>query len=127
MLEGTKFATVKELEAWQRTEVAKDAANGATYRSELGRISAIGKGTEKVIAEGELTMSKDLIKCGDFEIALSSVPDIAIHGKHSLVFSGGEQYYELTPIKDDNAMKFLLLFAEYKAIQKSNKESEVNV
>ena len=127
MLEGTKFATVKELEAWQRTEVAKDAANGATYRSELGRISAIGKGTEKVIAEGELIMSKDSIKCGDFELSISAIPDIAIHGKHSLVFSGGEQYYELTPIKDDNAMKFLLLFSEYKAIQKSNKESEVIV
>ena len=59
-------------------------------------------------------MTPEKIQCGDFEIAISSIPDIAIHGKHSLVFSGGEQYYELKPIKDDNAMKFLLLFADYK-------------
>lgn len=117
LLEGTKFTTVKELCEWQKLEVAKDAANGAVYRSELGRISAIGKGTEQVIAEGELTMSAEYIKCGDFELPIASIPDIAIHGKHSLVFSGGEQYYEITPINDDNAMKFLLLFAEYKKIK----------
>lgn len=124
MLEGTKFTTVKELSEWQKSQVAKDAENGAVYRSALGRVSAIGKGTEQVIAEGELTMSAKSIKCADFEIPLSSIPDIAIHGKHSLVFSGSEQYYEITPLEDDNAMKFLLLFAEYK---KSQHESEVNV
>lgn len=119
MLEGTKFKTVKELSEWQKSEVAKDAENGAVYRSESGRISAIGKGTEKLISEGELTMTQESIKCGDFEIPLSSVPDLAIHGKHSLVFSGGEQYYELTPIKDDNAVKFLLLFSEYKKVKQT--------
>ena len=58
---------------------------------------------------------------------ISAIPDIAIHGKHSLVFSGGEQYYELTPIKDDNAIKFLLLFLEYKKAIKKHEESEANV
>lgn len=116
MLEGTKFTTVKEIADWQAGEVEKDAESGAVYRSELGRISAIGKGTEEIVAEGELTMTSEVIKCGDFEMPIASIPDIAIHGKHSLVFSGGEQYYEITPIKDDNAMKFLLLFAEYKKI-----------
>ena len=116
MLEGTKFKTVKELSEWQKAEVAKDAEKGVVYRSELGRVSAIGKGTEQIVAEGELIMTSESIKCGDFEIPIASVPDVAIHGKHSLVFSGGEQYYELTPIKDDNAIKFLLLFAEYKKI-----------
>ena len=120
MLEGTKFSTVKEFAEWQKAEVTKDAENGVVYRSELGRVSAIGKGTEQVIAEGELTMSAECIKCGDFELPIASIPDIAIHGKHSLVFSGGEQYYEITPIKDDNAMKFLLLFAEYKKLKQKS-------
>ena len=127
MLEGTKFTTVKEMSDWQKAEVAKDAANGEVYRSELGRISAIGKGTEQVVAEGELTMSQDSIKCGDLEIRLSTIPDMAIHGKHSLVFPCGEQYYELTPIKDDNAIKFLLLFSEYKKNIKKHEESEATV
>ena len=125
MLEGTRCTTVKELEEWQRTEVAKDAENGAVYRSELGRVSAIGKGTEQLIAEGELTMSAESIKCGDFEMSLDSIPDIAIHGKHSLVFSGGDRYYEIRPVRDDNAMKFLLLFTQYKSIKRQEKESEV--
>ena len=37
------------------------------------------------------------------------------------------QGYELTPIKDDNAIKFLLLFTEYKKIQKNQTNSEVNL
>ena len=119
MLEGTRFTTVKELSDWQELEVAKDAENGISYTTAKARVSAIGKGTEQLIAEGELTMSADSLKCGDFEIALDSIPDVAIHGKHSLVFSGGDQYYELTPIDDDNAMKFKLLFAELKKIRQT--------
>lgn len=127
MLEGTKVKTVKELSEWQKGEVAKDAENGVTYTAELARILAIGKGTERLIAEGPLTMSGETVKCGDFEMPLSSIPDIAIHGKHSLVFSGSEQYYEINPIKDDNAMKFLLLFSEYKKIKQSKANSEVSI
>ena len=114
MLEGTRFDTVKELAQWQKAEVAADAENGVTYSTARARISAIGKGTEMPIAEGELTVSADAIKCGDHVIPLSSIPDIAIHGKHSLVFANGEQYYELSPIDDDNAIKYKLLFEEYK-------------
>ena len=114
MLEGTRVHTVKELSDWQKAEVAKDAESGAAYTARLARISIIGKGTENAIAEGKLTMSKETLKCGEFEIPISSIPDVAIHGKHSLVFSGGKQYYEITFIEDDNAIKFLLLFTEYK-------------
>ncbi len=119
LLEGTRFKTVKELSDWQSLEVAKDAEDGRIYTARLGRISAIGKGTEQIISEGELSLSAETLKCGDFEMPLASIPDIAIHGKHSLVFSGGEQYYELTPIEDDNAIKFKLLFAELKKIKQT--------
>lgn len=119
LLEGTRFKTVKELSDWQSAEVAKDAESGTVYTARLGRISAIGKGTAQLISEGELSMSSDTLKCGEFEMPIASIPDIAIHGKHSLVFSGGEQYYELTPIEDDNALKFKLLFGELKKIKQT--------
>ena len=48
---------------------------------------------------------------------------MAIHGKHALVFSTSEGYFELTVSKDNCAYKFLLFFNEHKAHLTATKDA----
>ena len=44
----------------------------------------------------------------------TDIPDIAIHGRHELVFAANEKYYELHIPHGGNAFKFLPYFRECK-------------
>lgn len=118
MLDGIPQKTVKELAAWQQSMVEQDAAEGAVYTAKYGCLSSIGKETSTVVDRGEVSLSPNTLRCGNTEIPTAGIPDIAIHGRHELVFSANDQYFEVH-IPDGNAVKFLLYFRECKKLVKN--------
>jgi hypothetical protein len=50
---------------------------------------------------------------------MADVTDMAIYGKHGIVFSANGTYYELFVPHGSNAIKFLLYFNEYEKSKKS--------
>lgn len=115
MLEGIPHKTVKELYAWQKGEIKKTAVDGNTvYTASNAVLQTVSKGKEAVVAQGKLALSKEKLICGDFEIPFETILDMAMHGRHALVFSTKEAYYELMPDETENALKFHLLYEFYK-------------
>lgn len=119
MLHGLSHQTVRELFAWERGEVQKTASSGGSYTSPSGRLMKIVKHEETVIAEGTVSLDRKKFRIGDWEVPLSDISDLAMHGRHSIVFSIGREYYDLFVGKESNALKFHLL---YDAYQKSNEQ-----
>jgi len=113
MLEGFNLKTVKELVAWQKTELEKLAQTGISFTSKTGNLITVSKHQESLVAEGEVKLTSDTLSCGDFEISLKDISEMSIHGRHGLVFTAKKNYYELTPSKDTNALKFLMLYEAY--------------
>lgn len=114
MLDGVPHKTVREAVQWQTGQAETDAKNGATYTAPLATLSCIERGEASVLAEGPLALSADSLVCGDVTVALSDIPEIAIHGRHELVFTANETYYEIHIPNDGNAYKFLLFFHKCK-------------
>ena len=114
LLEGSSFATVKELAAWQREEVRKSAEKGEVYTASAAKMSLVAKHEETFLCEGPVKLDRETISCGDVTVPLAEISEFAMHGKRALVFSAGKKYYELIPEKGNNAIKFQYLFEEYK-------------
>ena len=118
MLEGAPYKTVREASLYQQEQVEKDVRNGVTYQSARATLSLIEKSGANVIAEGTVKLSETELICGNVSIAVSDIPDIAIHGRHELVFTANEKYYELHVPHGGNAVKFLIYFRECKKCAK---------
>lgn len=114
MLDGAPFKTIRELSDWQKTQVSVDMEAGEIYTSPEATLSTITDHQETLVAQGALSISTQALKCGDTEILLKDISDMAIHGRHTLVFTAGKHYYELKPARNTNALKFLLYYEEYK-------------
>ena len=114
MLHGAPFRTVKEFADWQKKKVVEDAAKGIVYASPTATLSTLDKHIETFADQGELTMSGELLKCGSTEIPLADIAEIAIHGRHGLVFTVNRKYYALVPDKASNAYRFVLYFNAWK-------------
>lgn len=114
MLEGIQFTTIRDLSRWQRQQVADVAARKGSYSSEHGTLCSVKNQIETPVAEGRIQLSSDTLRCGDVEIPLADISDMAIHGRHELVFSANKLYYELRPQEPSNALKFLWLYEAYK-------------
>jgi len=113
MLAGVPYQTIRDFSNWQKRRVAEDAANGIAYTAATATLSTITEHVETLVAEGELTLSADALRCGDTEIPLQNISDLAIHGRHSLVFAANKHYYEVN-IPQSNALKFVLFFEALK-------------
>lgn len=113
MLDGIEYKTVKELYAWQKEEIKKSATDdNFSFSSSSGVLKNVTKGEETVLAEGQVSLSKEKLVCGDCEIKFDDILDMAMHGRHALVFSTKDGYFELLP--NENALKFHLLYEFYK-------------
>ena len=115
MLHGGRFSTVKEFADWQKEQICCDVQNNVEYTAKEGVLSTIRDHKEEFVAKGELSFSKDGLRCGDFEVKVSEISEMAMHGQRAIVFTAGKQYYELIPSKEANALKFHLY---YETIQK---------
>ena len=109
-LVGVPFDTVKAFSDWQNARVAEDADNGVVYRAAGGTLATVREHIETPLDSGEVTLDGEVLRCGDTAIALADISDMAMHGKRALVFSTAEQYYELIPSTDANALKFYLYY-----------------
>lgn len=114
MLEDAPFETVRELAVWQKKQVRKAAAERAVYTSPAGTLSAIVKGEEILIAKGPVSLSEEALTCGETVILRKDILDMAMHGRHAIVFSTPDGYYELLPDRESNALKFHWLYEAYK-------------
>lgn len=110
MLEGAPFRTVRELYTWQLQQVENAIDNGMAYTADSGKLSLIADHSETMISQGPVTMDGNSLTCGDVTIPVEQIIHLAIHGRHGLVFSTADTYYELLPDKKSNALKFCLLY-----------------
>lgn len=114
MLEGIPYRTVKELSDWQKARVASDVASGITYTSPDAELITVADHQETPVAHGMLSISARALTCGDTELLLKDISDLAIHGRHALVFTAAGKYYELKTPSNANTLKFLLFYEEWK-------------
>ena len=109
-IEGLEYTTVKELFAWQKEQVLEDAKNDVTYSASSARLYVVSNHQQNLQASGEVTMTQEELSCKGVHIALKDITDMAMHGRHALVFSVGETYYELLLDDLGCALKFHLLY-----------------
>ncbi|MEE1032669.1 MAG: lysophospholipid acyltransferase family protein [Ruminococcus sp.] len=122
MLNGISHKTVRELAKWQREQVLEAAENKLSYTADSGSLAKISNHEETIIAQGKITLSSTSLICGEKEIPLEDILDMAIHGKHGLVFTAQKTYYELLPDKEFNALKFLWLYEAYKKMNTTQED-----
>lgn len=119
MLENAPFETLSEFSRWQRQMTEADAAAGSTYTSRYGVLRRLEEHQEIPVSEGAVTMNGEALRCGDTEIPVRSIVDLAMHGQRAIVFTADRQYYELIPAKGSNAYKFFQYHTLHKANQKN--------
>ena len=117
-LENAPFETVREFSDWQRERLAEDAENGVAYTAAHGVLHRLEDHQEFFVTEGAVSMDSEVLRCGGFEVPVSSITDLAMHGQRALVFTANKQYYELVPAKGSNSFKFFLYYDQVKSVKK---------
>ncbi len=113
-IDGIDQKTMKDLFVFLRDKSLLDAKNKLVYSSHFAEILCVKNHVETVLSSGELTLSHESIICGEVVIPLEDILDMAMHGKHALVLSTKDTYYEILVCNDSSALKFLMLFQAYK-------------
>ncbi|HWQ58831.1 MAG TPA: 1-acyl-sn-glycerol-3-phosphate acyltransferase, partial [Clostridia bacterium] len=115
MLEGLPYTTVKELAAWQKAEVKKVAAQGsARFTATEATLTGIARHEATPVDSGALEMDCAHLVCGKTAIPLSSISDMAMHGRRDIVFTTPDNYYELSIGGASNTLKFLMLYEAFR-------------
>lgn len=114
MLTDAPFSTLKEFAAWQRERVAGDVIDNAFYTAPRAELLTVRNHEEELVDEGPLFLSREILRCGETELTVDSVTDLAMHGQHHLVFTAGGEYYELKIDAVSNALKFHLFYLQCK-------------
>lgn len=122
MVKGIAQKTAKELFDWEKEQTLIDARNDVAYTAASAVLHSITNHEQSTLAQGTVHMNRHTISCGDVSVALDSITDMAMHGRHALVFSVGDTYYELLFNNSACALKFHLLYQahQYGAITKYN-------
>ncbi len=114
-LHGSQFANVRELSDWQLGALAEAHAEGRSFSAPNATLATVAKHISTTITSGTATVSPEAISCGDVSIPMSEITDLAMHGRHAVVFSTGKDYYELIS-NDSNMLKFHLMYLESKKV-----------
>ena len=107
MLDGIPYKTVYELNQWQRGELKKDVENNVQYTAPNASLHTIEGHDLNTICEGDAHITPDAITIANVTIPLSTISDMGIHGRRTLIFSTTDNYYELKVPKGQNIIKFL--------------------
>ncbi|MBQ7916750.1 MAG: 1-acyl-sn-glycerol-3-phosphate acyltransferase [Firmicutes bacterium] len=110
MLDGAEFKTLKAFSDWQKEQVKAHIAAGEAYTATSGILNLVENHEETRICEGEVSMTAQMLKCGNTQIPVADITDLAMHGQQALVFSVGKTYYELRIAPGSNALKFFLFY-----------------
>ena len=121
MLEGIDQKTVYELNQWQRAELAKDVARGISYTAPDASLFTLEGHKLSSVDEGDAHITNEAITIGEVTIPLSTVSDMGMHGRRTLIFSTTDNYYELKVPKGKNIIKFLY----YRELVKARVEETV--
>jgi len=109
-IEGLEQKTAKDLFSWQKEQVLDDAKYDVTYSVPSASLYIVSNHQQTLQARGTVSMNRAEISCENIHIALKDITDMAMHGRHALVFSVGEAYYELLLDDLGCALKFHLLY-----------------
>ncbi len=118
MISGTRYNTVRELYKWQKDAVELLAKRGESFKMDNAVLTLI-ENEAQTVESGAATFGQDGFTMGSIHIPLCEIDAMACHGKHTVVFSSGKSYYELTPDNNTNAVKFVWLYDAIKSLQKS--------
>ena len=121
MLDGIDQKTVYELNQWQRAELEKDVENAVQYTAPNAQLYTIEGHDLKTVCEGDAHITNEAITIADVTIPLSTISDMGIHGRRTLIFSTTDNYYELKVPKGKNIVKFLY----YREFAKAKVEEKV--
>jgi hypothetical protein len=121
MLNGIDHKTVYDLNQWQRKELAKDVESNVEYTAPNAALYTIEGHDLKTVCEGDAHITNEAITIGEVAIPLSSISDMGIHGRRTLIFSTTDNYYELKVPKGKNIVKFLY----YREFVKAKVEEKV--
>ncbi|MBE6823922.1 MAG: 1-acyl-sn-glycerol-3-phosphate acyltransferase [Ruminococcaceae bacterium] len=113
-ISGVEQKNVKDLFVFLRDKTLLDAKNKSTYSSHYAKMISVKNHVETVVSCGKLLVSQDYLICGDYKITLNDIMDMAMHGRHALVLSTKDTYYEILVAEDTSALKFYMLFQAYK-------------
>lgn len=119
MLEHAPFSTVYDFSQWQNERVKEDVLCNAVYEARHATLRVLRGEEEGIVAEGSVEMSSELLRCGDWEMPMERITDLAMHGQRAIVFTAEKQYYELVPEKGSNALKFMLYYQQCKQRKQS--------
>ena len=121
MLHGIDYKTVYDLNQWQRQELAKDVANGITYTVPEAYLFTIEGHELKEVSRNAAQITNEAITIGDTVIPLSTISDMGMHGRRTLIFSTNDNYYELKVPKEKNIIQFMY----YREFVKAKAEEKV--
>jgi 1-acyl-sn-glycerol-3-phosphate acyltransferase len=122
MLSGIEQKTVYQLASWQREKITEDVGNGKIYEIEESEMFMIRNHERVSKDKGKLSISCESLICGDVEIPIGKIPDMAMHGKYALVFSYDGEYIEIVATKRSNMLKFQLYYQDAKKLIVAQKE-----
>ena len=113
MLQGAPYQTLREFSDWQKERVREAAARGTAYTADAAVLTTVEGVDEVPVDSGRLSLDRETLRCGDTEIQVAEMTDLAMHGQRTLVFSAGKKYYELKVAEGFNALKFHLYYQAY--------------
>ena len=105
------FGTLAEWDAWQKKTLAdRDFPAGeAVFSDEGTTLRRIGSGHgEEVLSTGTLTQYPDELVCGERRFPLRDIDNMAMVKANILLFSVGDEYYEIRADRELCLRKYLL-------------------
>ena len=121
MLHGIDHETVYDLNQWQRDELAKDVENNVQYTAPEAYLFTIEGHELQEVSRNEAHITNQAITVGDTVIPLSTISDMGMHGRRTLIFSTTDNYYELKVPKEKNIIQFMY----YREFAKARAEEKV--
>lgn len=110
MLSGGDYRTLAEFSDWQKEKVREAAESGMVYTAEEAVLTTVEGKEEVPVSAGKLSLDREKLQCGDVEIQVKDMTDLAMHGQRTLVFAAKKKYYELRVADGYNALKFQLYY-----------------
>lgn len=110
MLENAPFDTVYDFSQWQNEQLAVDICEGVAYTAPHAVLKCLDNHEETLLTEGALQMTGETMRCGEWEVPMEKITDLAMHGQRAIVFTADRKYYEVIPTKGSNALKFFLYY-----------------
>lgn len=116
MLHGLDYQTLTEAARWQRQQLQQLVAEQGTLSADKVTVRTVENHVETELPGGRLTMDRENLCWGETKLPMERISEMAMHGRHALVFTVGKVYYEILVPEESNTLKFLHFYEECKKI-----------